>query len=121
MRWPSSCWDSTKRWARLSTHGTTIRGCCLTPSAYPSASARARRCGRYEARHRRSSRRGSQIPALDGQFAGGQESLAVGASAGTAGLYGGRRNEIILESVAITQKKSGLNFADGVAEMTLKP
>ena len=59
--------------------------------------------------------------ALDGQFAGGQESLAVGASAGTSGLYGGRRNEIILESVAITQKKSGLNFADGVAEMTLRP
>jgi hypothetical protein len=59
--------------------------------------------------------------ALNGQFAGGQESLAVGVSAGTAGLYGGRRDEIILESVAITQKQSGLNFADGVAEMTLRP
>src|SRR5471030_2113793 len=59
--------------------------------------------------------------ALNGQFVGGQESLAVGASAGTSGLYGGRNNEIILESVAITQKKSGLNFADGVAEMTLRP
>jgi len=59
--------------------------------------------------------------ALDGQFAGGQESVSVGASAGTAGLYGGRHDEIVLESVAITQKKSGLNFADGVAEMTLRP
>src|SRR5471030_1403084 len=59
--------------------------------------------------------------ALNGQFAGGQESLAVGASAGTAGLYGGRNNEIVLESVAISDKKSGLNFADGVAEMSLKP
>lgn len=59
--------------------------------------------------------------ALNGQFAGGQSSLAVGVSAGSAGLYGGRHDEIILESVAITQKKSGLNFADGVEEMTLRP
>ena len=59
--------------------------------------------------------------ALNGQFAGGQASLAAGASAGSSGLYGGRRDEIILESVAITQKKSGLNVADGVEEMTLRP
>ncbi len=59
--------------------------------------------------------------ALDGQFAGGQESLSVGVSAGTTGLYGGRNNEIILDSVAISDKKSGLNFADGVAEITLRP
>src|SRR5476651_981792 len=52
--------------------------------------------------------------ALNGQFAGGQESLAVGASAGTTGLYGGRNNEIVLESVSIAEKKAGLNFADGV-------
>jgi hypothetical protein len=59
--------------------------------------------------------------ALAGQFAGGQESLAVGVSAGTTGLYGGRNNEIILESIAISDKKSGLNFADGIAEMSLAP
>jgi Protein of unknown function (DUF992) len=59
--------------------------------------------------------------ALNGQFAGGQESLAVGVSAGTTGLFGGRNSEIILESVTITQQKSGLNFADGIAEMTLRP
>ncbi len=59
--------------------------------------------------------------ALDGQFAGGQQSVAVGASAGGTGLFGGRNNEIILESVSFAEKSSGLNFADGVAEMSLKP
>jgi hypothetical protein len=59
--------------------------------------------------------------ALAGQFAGGQESVAVGVSAGGNGLYGGCNNEIILESVTISDKKSGLNFADGIAEMSLKP
>jgi Protein of unknown function (DUF992) len=59
--------------------------------------------------------------ALNGQFAGGQESLSVGGSAGTTGLFGGRNNEIILQSVTITQQSSGLNFADGVAEITLRP
>lgn len=59
--------------------------------------------------------------ALNGQFAGGQESLAVGVSAGTNALFGGRNNEIVMETVAISDKKSGLNFADGVAEMTLRP
>jgi hypothetical protein len=59
--------------------------------------------------------------ALTGQFAGGQESVAAGASAGSTGLLGGRNNEIVLESVSIGQKKAGLNFADGVAEMSLKP
>lgn len=58
---------------------------------------------------------------LDGQFAGGQQSLSAGASAGTAGLLGGRNNEIVLESVAFAQKNAGLNFADGIAEMTLRP
>ena len=59
--------------------------------------------------------------ALNGQFAGGQQSLSVGASAGTTGLFGGRNNEIVLESLAFAQKDAGLNFADGVAEMTLRP
>ena len=59
--------------------------------------------------------------ALDGQFAGGQESVAAGATAGGTGLFGGRSNEIVLESVSIATKNSGLNFADGVAEMTLRP
>jgi len=59
--------------------------------------------------------------ALDGQFAGGQESVAVGASAGGTGLFGGRNSEIILESVSLAEKSAGLNFADGIAEMSLKP
>jgi len=59
--------------------------------------------------------------ALDGQFGGSQGSVAVGASAGGTGLFGGRNNEIVLESVSIAQKNAGLNFADGVAEMSLKP
>jgi hypothetical protein len=59
--------------------------------------------------------------ALGGQFVGGQQSLSAGASAGTTGLFGGRNNEIILESVAFADKNAGLNFADGVAEITLKP
>jgi hypothetical protein len=59
--------------------------------------------------------------ALDGQFAGGQQSLSAGASAGTAGLLGGRNDEIVLESIAFAQKDAGLNFADGVAELTLRP
>jgi len=59
--------------------------------------------------------------ALSGQFAGGQQSLAAGASAGTAGLFGGRNNEIVLESMAFADKNAGLNFADGVAEITLRP
>ena len=59
--------------------------------------------------------------ALQGQFAGGQESIAVGAAAGGTGLFGGRNSEIILESISLTEKNAGLNFADGVAEMSLKP
>lgn len=59
--------------------------------------------------------------ALAGQFAGGQQSLTVGASAGTTGLFGGRNNEIILQSLTLSDKDTGLNFADGVAEMSLQP
>jgi hypothetical protein len=59
--------------------------------------------------------------ALNGQFAGGQESAALGASAGTVGLFGGRNSEIVLESIAFAEKKAGLNFAEGIAEMTLRP
>jgi hypothetical protein len=59
--------------------------------------------------------------ALSGQFAGGQQSVSAGASAGTAGLVGGRNNDIVLESLAFARRDAGLNFADGVAEMTLTP
>lgn len=59
--------------------------------------------------------------ALAGQFAGGQQSLTVGGSAGTTGLFGGRNNEIILQSLTLSDKDTGLNFADGVAEMSLQP
>jgi hypothetical protein len=41
--------------------------------------------------------------------------------AGTAGPFGGRNDEIFLEPPAFAQKDAGLNFADGVAEMTLRP
>lgn len=58
---------------------------------------------------------------LAGQFVGGQQSLSVDASAGTAALLGGRNNEIVLESLAFAQKNAGLNFADGIAELTLRP
>jgi hypothetical protein len=51
-------------------------------------------------------------------FAGGQESVAAGASAGGNDLFGGRNNEIVPESVSIAQKDAGLTFADGVAEMS---
>jgi hypothetical protein len=61
------------------------------------------------------------LGALAGQFAGGQESLTVGGSAGTTGLFGGRNNEIILQSLSLSEKNTGLNFADGVAEMSLQP
>ena len=37
--------------------------------------------------------------ALNGQFAGGQQSVS-------AGLFGGRNDEVILESVAFAQKNS---------------
>lgn len=59
--------------------------------------------------------------ALAGQFVGGQESLTVGGSAGTTGLFGGRNNEIILQSLSLSSRDTGLNFADGVAEMSLAP
>ena len=59
--------------------------------------------------------------ALAGQFAGSQGSVTVGASAGGTGLFGGRNNEIILQSITVSDKNTGLNFADGVAEMSLTP
>jgi hypothetical protein len=59
--------------------------------------------------------------ALAGQFAGGQESVSAGVSAGTTGLLGGRNSEIILQSITVSDKNAGLNFADGVAEMSLTP
>ncbi|MCW5736232.1 MAG: DUF992 domain-containing protein [Enhydrobacter sp.] len=58
---------------------------------------------------------------LAGQFAGGQESLTIGGSAGTTALLGGRNNEIILQSLSLSQKDTGLNLADGVAELSLQP
>jgi hypothetical protein len=55
---------------------------------------------------------------LAGQYVGGQQSVAVGATAGGNGLVGSGNN-IILTSVVVQAEKSGLNLADGIAEMTL--
>lgn len=55
---------------------------------------------------------------LAGQYVGGQQSVAVGATAGGNGLVGSG-NSIVLTSVVVQTEKSGLNLADGIAEMTL--
>ena len=61
---------------------------------------------------------------LAGDFVGTQESVAVGGSSGVGGggkiLIGGRNKEIVLQSAGI-QQTSGWNFADGVAEISLRP
>ena len=61
---------------------------------------------------------------LAGDFAGTQESVAVGGSSGVGGggkiLIGGRNKEIVLQSAGV-QQTSGWNFADGVAEISLRP
>jgi hypothetical protein len=56
---------------------------------------------------------------LAGNYIGGQESVAVGATAGGNTLIGGVNQAIVLTSVAIQGSKSGFNFADGIAEMSL--
>ena len=58
--------------------------------------------------------------ALDGEFAGTQESVALGFGVGGNALFGGRSNSIILDSVVIQKDRSGVNFADGIAEMSLR-
>jgi len=61
---------------------------------------------------------------LAGDFVGTQESVAVGGSGGVGGggkiLLGGRNKEIVLQSAGIAQT-TGWNFADGVAEISLRP
>lgn len=56
---------------------------------------------------------------LAGNFIGSQGSVAAGATAGSNALYGGVNNAIILTSVVVQGGKTGLNFADGIAEMSL--
>jgi hypothetical protein len=58
--------------------------------------------------------------ALAGSYVGSQESVAVGATAGGNVLISGGDRKIVLSAVVIRQSGSGLNFADGIAEMTLR-
>jgi hypothetical protein len=60
------------------------------------------------------------LGALSGQFAGSQQSIAAGATAGGNALYGGSSNSIILTSVVVKGERAGLNLADGIAEMSLR-
>ena len=61
---------------------------------------------------------------LAGDFAGTQESVAIGGASGVGGggnvLLGGKNKEIVLQSAGIQQTK-GWNFAEGVAEISLRP
>lgn len=57
---------------------------------------------------------------LGGKFLGSQGSVSVGSGAGGNLLLGGRNNEIVLQSAGV-QANAGYNFADGVAELSLKP
>lgn len=57
---------------------------------------------------------------LAGTYGGSQASVAVGAAAGSNALYGGANRAIVLTSVVVQGDKSGLNLADGIAEMSLQ-
>lgn len=57
---------------------------------------------------------------LAGNYAGSQASIAAGAAAGSNALYGGANQSIVLTSIVVQGEKSGLNFADGIAEMSLQ-
>lgn len=60
------------------------------------------------------------IGALQGNYGGTQTSITAGGTAGDNALYGGANNSIVLTSVVVQQGKSGLNLADGIAEMSLQ-
>jgi len=57
--------------------------------------------------------------ALTGDYAGTQTSVALGGTAGGNALLGGRNKEIVLQSVVLHGGDTGINFADGIAEMSL--
>jgi hypothetical protein len=59
------------------------------------------------------------VGVLAGNYGGTQASIAVGGTAGSNALYGGANNAIILTSVVVQGGSNGLNFADGIAEMSL--
>ena len=61
------------------------------------------------------------VGAVGGEYAGSQESLAAGAAAGGNALFGGANSSIVLESVVLQGSNAGVNFADGIAEMSLRP
>jgi hypothetical protein len=51
---------------------------------------------------------------------GTQGSAALGFGVGSNALFGGRSNSIILDSVVLQNSHSGVNFAEGIAEMSLR-
>ena len=57
--------------------------------------------------------------ALTGNYVGSQTSVSVGGSADSYTLVGGANNAIILNSVAIQGGHTGLNLADGIADISL--
>jgi hypothetical protein len=58
--------------------------------------------------------------AVAGDYASTQASLAVGVSAGSNALIGGNNGSMILQSVALQGSNAGVNFADGIAEISLR-
>lgn len=59
------------------------------------------------------------VGVLQGNYAGSQASISWGGTAGSNALYGGANNAMILTSVVLQGGDKGLNFADGIAEMSL--
>jgi Protein of unknown function (DUF992) len=57
--------------------------------------------------------------ALAGNYVGTQTSVALGGTAGGNALLGGGNDAIILQSVVVQGGNTGINFADGIAEMSL--
>jgi hypothetical protein len=56
---------------------------------------------------------------LAGNYAGTEASVALGGTAGGNALLGGANNAIVLQSVVVQGGNTGINFADGIAEMSL--
>lgn len=57
--------------------------------------------------------------ALAGNYAGTETSVALGGTFGGNALLGGVNNAIVLQSVVVQSGNTGINFADGIAEISL--
>ena len=60
------------------------------------------------------------VGAMGGDFLGTQGSISAGAAAGSDGLIGGSEKSIMLQSVVLQGDDAGLNFAQGIAAISLK-